>query len=289
MDSKNRQLFDKPITQLIESRTSTRTFIEQPLSAETKEKIKNYLAEVQDSLGPKVRFKFIDNIFSFKNSTTRLGTYGVVKGASSFIAAAVEPGEQNLIDLGYAFEKVILYATALGVGTCWLGATFKKAEFAKVMELSDKEQLAVIAPVGYAKENRSLIDSFIRFTAGSKNRKGWAELFFQGNFKCKLSAAAAGKYSEALEMVRLAPSASNKQPWRIVKEHDTFHFYLSHPKDDKNTVSVDLQKIDIGIAMAHFALTMQEKGLPGEWFIQKPKVEDVPPSVKYIVSWAEKE
>ncbi len=52
-------------------------------------------------------------------------------------------------------------------------------------------------------------------SAGSANRKEWGDIFFSGNFGGKLSRRDAGDYGEALEMVRLAPSASNKQPWRV--------------------------------------------------------------------------
>ena len=35
----------------------------------------------------------------------------------------------------------------------------------------------------------------------------------------------AGDYARPLEMVRLAPAATNAQPWRVRKARDVYHFY----------------------------------------------------------------
>ena len=72
-------------------------------------------------------------------------------------------------------------------------------------------------------------------------------------------------------MVRLAPSAGNKQPWRILKEKDNniFHFYWVI---GKNINYNKLHKIDMGIAVCHFDLMVKELGLKGNWIIRKEKV-----------------
>ena len=71
-----------------------------------------------------------------------------------------------------------------------------------------------------------------------------------------------------IEMVRLAPSASNKQPWRIVKSGTGLHFFLSRtPGYGGYAKAVDMQRIDMGIAMAHFELGCKETGFEGGWKI----------------------
>lgn len=52
-------------------------------------------------------------------------------------------------------EELILYATSLGLGTCWIGGTFKKGQFAKAMEVNQEEILPIISPIGYESENKS--------------------------------------------------------------------------------------------------------------------------------------
>jgi nitroreductase len=63
----------------------------------------------------------------------------MVKGASSFLAVAVakDNNSNNIEWLGYLFEKTILFATCLGLGTCWLGGTLNREEFARVINLKD--------------------------------------------------------------------------------------------------------------------------------------------------------
>jgi hypothetical protein len=73
-------------------------------------------------------------------------------------------------------------------------------------------------------------------------------------------------------MVRLAPSASNHQPWRIVRVNDDFHFFIQRKKSLKpgSTLNrllgmADLQRVDMGIAMAHFNLALQSQGINCKW------------------------
>ena len=95
----------------------------------------------------------------------------------------------------------------------------------------------------------------------------------------------AGSYATALECVRLGPSASNNQPWRVLRQGDgILHFYLKRtPGYDKLMRSVDLQLVDMGIALSHFELAAREEGVVGGWVQAQPDL-DVG-SVKYVLSW----
>jgi len=44
------------------------------------------------------------------------------------------PSKIGLIDFGYTFEKLILYATFLGFGTCWIGGSYHSAEAEKLLK-----------------------------------------------------------------------------------------------------------------------------------------------------------
>jgi hypothetical protein len=83
------QIFAKPIIEIIKSRSSVRTYNNQPLSTAIKEQIKQYISELEGQLDIKVRFQLIDSDVALKESGARLGTYGMIKGASSFVAAVV--------------------------------------------------------------------------------------------------------------------------------------------------------------------------------------------------------
>lgn len=284
----NEQLLKMSITEHIKNRVSVRTYIDQPLTPKIKEKLRGFSSDLRGPFGGTLRFKLIKSDLARKGSNAKLGTYGVIRGASTYVVAVVDKADRDLEDFGYSLEKVILYATTLGLGTCWLGGTFKKSEFGKAIEQKDHEILPCISPIGYPSSRKSLIDSAMRYVAGSKNRKSWEELFFLSDFSHPLSESEAGNYRTPLEMLRLAPSASNKQPWRIVKDMYKFHFYLQHTKGYAKVMAYDLQRVDMGIAMCHFELTARERGIDGKWQISDPGNISTPPDTEYVVSWVEK-
>ena len=133
----------------------------------------------------------------------------------------------------------------------------RRSRFAQAIGLQEGELLPTVSPVGYPAQQKSFTERMMRWGAGSDNRKPWSDIFFAGNFSQPLTQAQAGKYAEALENLRLAPSAGNKQPWRILRDakQNTFHFYLSRAFGYNSLWHVSLQNIDMGIAMCHFALT----------------------------------
>lgn len=84
-------------------------------------------------------------------------------------------------------------------------------------------------------------------------------------------------------MVRLAPSAVNKQPWRIVVTDHTVNFYLRRSKGFGKEGKLDMQMIDMGIALCHFALTAKECGLKIEFV--KNNLELFSGDMQYIASY----
>ena len=282
---------ESPISMIetIKKRTSIRSYKEEALATDLKERIRSSFKEDRGPFGGRVRYELIVKDLAKKDSDLKLGTYGVIKGAASFVVAVIQEGEHDLEDFGYVFEKFILNATALGLGTCWLGGTYTKGEFSKAIAQKEQEILPCITPLGYPAQKRSLVETAMRLAAGSKTRKPWREIFFKEDFEQPLSEDEAREYATPLEMVRLAPSASNKQPWRIVRDQGQFHFYLQHTKGYGKMLGFDIQRVDLGIAMCHFELAAQELGLKGQWVVEHSRLHNVnlklPEDTNYIVSW----
>ena len=187
----------------------------------------------------------------------------------------------NLLRMSPARFSWITRATDLSLGTCWLGGTFTRSRFADRIALRADESLPAVIAVGHIADQPRWIDGLIRLGAGSDKRKPWETLFFERTFTDPLSREAAGPYAVPLDMVRAAPSASNKQPWRIVKDAGRWHFYLQHTPNYKP----DMQRIDMGIAMCHWALTAQERSLQGEWAVDPPPIAIPDPDTAYIATW----
>lgn len=272
------------IIETIKKRRSVRTYLKKPVENEMDSVLKIIESPKIGPFGNEIRLKLLNFSELERNEIKTMGTYGLIKGARHFILSAISESERVYEDCGYSFEKVILELTDLDLGTCWMGGTFNRASFASMMELSANEILPIISPVGYPAQKMSLKESMIRKAIGADKRKPWDKIFFSGNFAVSFTQDDAGKYAEALESVRLAPSASNKQPWRIVKENNAFHFFLKRTKGYGRVLgTIDLQKVDLGIAMSHFELSCKELELTGSWKTEKPDIDFQ--NMEYIVSW----
>jgi nitroreductase len=237
--------------------------------------------------GTPVRIVVIRDFDPQAHEVKKLGTYGVIRGATSFLVGLMPPGPHGHEDLGYVFEWAILQATDLGLQTCWLGGTLQRDAFARAARATAGEIVPVVSPVGIAAERRSLIDRTFRLFAGSKDRKPFTELFFTGDFATPLPEAPDAPFARALALVRLAPSASNRQPWRVL--HDparaACHFYLARSPGYQKLWDVDLQRIDLGIAMCHFALGCRELGILGTWTDARPAGPPPPAGLEHVATF----
>ncbi len=273
----------------IRMRTSFRSYDKRPLEPEKRKQIEDYLSSNKKGpFGSTMRFQLFNFAEREQSQTENLGTYGVIKGRPLFIVGAVTNTDKAMEDYGYCMEKNILVATSLGLGTCWLGGFFKRSAFAKRIGLTPHEVMPAASPLGYTAQKKTLTDSLFKFLARSKTRKPWQELFYSNDFNTPLLKSDAQRYATCLEAVRLAPSASNQQPWRILREegNNTFHFYLRRAKIYAKSIRrIDLQKVDMGIAMCHFDLAARELGLKGNWQDQGTRISSE--GKECIMSWKE--
>ena len=290
-------LASQPITEIIPFRRSCRTYQSRPITAEQQLKMKTFLASNQVGVlgsalhtGVKARFELVAATPEDRRSLRGLGTYGTIKGVNAFILGTVIRGEKDMEDYGYLLEKAILYATAIGLDTCWLGGFFTRSSFARKMGMQKDERMPAVASIGYvlAKDGYDLA---FRTRVGGDNRLAWQQLFFKDGFVQALTPDEAGTAAKPLEMVRLGPSASNKQPWRIVRQNGAWHFYLRRtPGYGKGLAEMflagnDLQRVDMGIAVCHWTLAAQEAGLQGEWATRDPGINLPDDLTEYSISW----
>lgn len=269
------------IKEAIEQRYSVRTYEKRSVEQDVRNKLQSFADELENPLGPKVRFRLIDKTVAANGE--KLGTYGFISGASLFVGAAVPDVPCAAEALGYDFEMLVLYAQSLGLGTCWLGGTFNKSAFASNMNLRDNEHFPAVSPIGYPKKKRT-VEKLFRLKLKADDRFLWEMLFFDYGFEKPLSKEKAGAYAHPLEMLRLAPSAENKQPWRVVFSGDAFHFFANGITDDSIN-SIRMKRIDCGIAICHFHQLVLELGLLGEFRRVDNIPFKVPENTAYITSW----
>lgn len=267
---------------IISERRSVRGFNGEALSGSQKALIKQALNTGRNPFRAAHRFDFVNT--KLGKDGEKLGTYGIIRGASDYLISAMTLGPDHLEALGFDMEYAVLEAESLGLGSCWLGGTFNKGQFAKAMGLEKNEILPIVLPLGKPANKDGLMGRLIRSVAGSNDRKPFDQLFFDGDFTKGLSENEAGNALEALEAVRRAPSASNKQPWRVIKQGSRFDFYLEPTKGYSDRLGYDIQRIDLGIAVCHFDAIMMSKGINGEWQ-KKDDLSSSNPEAIYIISW----
>jgi len=281
------------VTEQIRQRFSCREYAPQPIAIEIQQEFQRRLDQLKRGpFGSPARFKLVAASEQDQQALRGLGTYGFIKNPAGYIVGAVEQHSMALEEYGYLMEQAILEATALGLGTCWLGGSFTQSNFDRKIELQRNEIMPAVTSIGAYLDEEQARNAIQRRRLNATSRKAWDELFFSENFGHPLNAEQAGVYATPLEMVRIGPSASNKQPWRIIKLGNAWHFYLQRTSGyGKGTLLfgilrlADLQRVDTGIAMYHFEQTAHEMGLPGRWQIADPGLPLPDEVTQYAVSW----
>ena len=286
----------------IRARHSVRSYDGKPLTDDERASLGRALeANRKGPFGGEVELALID-LDEAEGALARAKiTYGVIRGARSYLVGSVESPKAT-VDFGYCFERVVVEATKLGLGTCWIGGTFSRGAFAERAKVKAGRLIPCVSPVGHDSGSRSLIERSFRLFAGSHRRKPWAELFFLDAAGAPLTPEVAGEYADALECVRIGPSAANVQPWRVFADPKArqsdgggpggeadrgsfeLHFGLSRRHVyDQSISAVSLQEVDLGIALCHFELACRERKLDGRW--RRDASPALPAGIEYIATW----
>lgn len=274
------------VIEAIKSRYSVRTFDSKALSQEDLEQCQHLVEAATKCITPfkhLSQFQIADK--HSEDSGKAIGTYGIIKNPQKYIVGLTTKEEFALVDFGYAFEYLVIELTRRDIGTCWLGGTFKRDMFLDALDLQEEQIMPAVIPIGYLGANQRLFEKMMRLAVNANNKKPWKVLFFDRDFGHPLEEDSVGLLHTAFENVRIGPSASNKQPWRLVfdKESKSVHFYLAYdPKYAGNRLGFSMQHIDMGIAMAHFEMTMHELKIEGSWKTKKPRNSKAPKEVIYI-------
>ena len=271
------------IEEAVEKRVSVRNYLPREVESDTQQEIETFIASLNNPFEKEVNFHFLDA--NGMEEQQRLGTYGVIKGAKQYIGTTIKVEPLTLEALGYELEAVMLYLAYKGLGTCWLGGTFNRKGFADAMDVGEEEMFPIITPYGYAAEKKHIKEIGMRKLIKADQRKEWKELFFTEDFSTPLTKEDAEDLVFPLEMVRQAPSASNKQPWRILRKGKAWHFYEYKEPGYSKHFSYDIQRVDMGIAAAHFDFALQEKGIKGSFdTAAEPEIE-LPEYMEYAFTW----
>lgn len=193
--------------------------------------------------------------------TFMIGSYGLVQNAPHLLVGVLPTdNDRARIDLGFVLEHVVLEATRLGLGTCWITGTYNAQEAGDAVGLAPGEVAAAICTLGYPTEEGygRFHTRIIRRLAGGHRRKPLPDVVFGQRWDEPWSPEDADPdLVSVLEHVRLAPSAKNAQPWRFIVEAERITLAM-----------VNRRFIDAGIVMSHVALASAAVSCGGQWAIR---------------------
>ena len=153
------------ITDVIKERVSVRTF-DAPRAVD-----KSAIATLNEAIAKATtpfggRYSIELKEFDLKGAQSP-STYGTISGARWYLLMGIHNDDMSALAAGYAMEQVVLKATELGLGTCWMALTFKGRDFMRDSSMPADEPLRIVSPVGYPARKRRLLESLTRATMGS--------------------------------------------------------------------------------------------------------------------------
>ncbi len=237
------------IIEAIEKRISCRAFEQRPLDAETYQALADEVARINEESG--LRFQ----LYGPREDGTAIDMApNMFAGNPPCYAALVGPvGPEPEEQLGYYGERLVLFATQLGLGTCWVASTYDQATTRA--EIGEGEKLHDVVPIGYAPAKMPLRQRTIRTGIRARDKK------LAAMWKGPTPLGDAPEWIQAcISAVHKGPSAINEQPVVFVQDADGAPVRATVPE-----VRRGLEYTDMGIAKLHFEIVARECGMPGTW------------------------
>lgn len=179
--------------------------------------------------------------------------------APHYLVLYSEVKEGYLSNAGFVLQQFDLFLSARGLGACWLGMTKPVKEF----ESKPGMEFVIVLAFGSATEalHRSDVSEF--------KRKGLKEITDITN------------YDELLEPVRLAPSATNSQPWYFTGGNGQINAYCIKLNPIKAFLYEKMNQIDMGIAICHLWIAANHLGKRVDYIRPKAVQLDIPKGYSY--------
>lgn len=258
-------------------RKSTRVYKKHHLSQSEISEIEKVLDNYEGFKGP--FNNSIEISMNIADSMTiegkKINTYGILRNVSAFIKGKCQNNLEALVDFGYVYEMIVLELTKKGFATCWVGGTFDRKTYP--INLKENEILPAILTVGYSK-SISLINGMLKVAMSSKRLPIHDIIINYADVVTNFDMI------DLLELVRRGPSASNKQPWRMLIKNNMVHFYLKRTPDyPKINLGFDMQILDIGIAMSHLEIGLNSYDIAfNKNVIKDPEIFE---EMEYIITY----
>jgi nitroreductase len=223
---------DMDYLEVIEQRRARRSYLETPVDKEKLDHLSSLIKRYNEEADLSITL-VLDGTQAFGSFKKSYGMFKNVRSLIALIGKKQDPNQKE--KLGYYGELLVLEATNLGLGTCWVGGTFDRGS--KFVDIKQDEELVCVIPIGNIGQEKTFKEKLIHKMSHRKS-KSIEELF-------KSDSPIPQWFMDGMKAVQKAPSAFNLQPVK-------FEY-----KNGKVTAFVEDTRFltDLGIAKAHFSLT----------------------------------
>ena len=214
------------LKEMIYGRRSVRKYMDEPLQEAELRELRYAFGRFKPLYpGIRVRWEILDK--------EQVRLYMPWK-VPQLMAVYSEKKEGYLENVGFLFQQMDLYLQSIGIGSCWVG-------LGKPRYQNEEDGAEFVILMAFGKPQ------------GTPLRIGSAD------FKRKTLAQIADREDTALEPARLAPSSTNSQPWFFAHEEDAIHAYMATDGLRRHTMIGTMNRIDMGIALAHMYVANEDR------------------------------
>ncbi len=183
-----------------------------------------------------------------------------------FFAPFIIGKKNNLIDLGFRTQQIVLFLWNRGIGSCYIGCAHRQNQVKKLLKFPDGCNIISFVIFGLPDTNQSLrlYQKLALIFTRSKKRFSFEELFLGNPLPKNISKS--NIIMKILEAGRLSPSATNAQPWRFEIKDEKFIIY-AHQKKVANIFDLEqgYSLHDTGICMSNMSQAAEALGTEIHW------------------------
>jgi nitroreductase len=170
---------------VVAARKSVRSYADKPVEEEKLSKVLE-AARLAPSWANKQCCKYIVVKDKTKIQELAGGFNGWLKQAPVIVVACADPKDSGvhdgmnyyLVDVGISMQQLVLAATDVELGTCWIGG-FDEAKIKKTLEIPENIKVVALTPVGYPADKEGLGSKIRKTLVGGGKRKPLAEIIHQ--------------------------------------------------------------------------------------------------------------
>ena len=228
--------------ELLSRRRSIRSFTKESLRPEHVKRLKALITMI-NTHQQGLKFQLItedpDPLEGFSKS------YGVFTNPSNYVAAVVDTAAPDVYErAGYYAEQLVMSAVESGIGTCFVGGTYKEDRVKA--QLRAGERILFLVLLGYPFDNTRLMARVMAKFVHLRHMT--PDQFFEPESEAVSAVERIPILKDGLEAVSYAPSALNRRPVRIFVKEISGEEMVCAKVDASNPKNL----IDLGIAKYNY-------------------------------------